>query len=89
VGGRKQRAKSIAAAARTLLFVPQSKVVSSTPPPWRRLFGQPIILEGEDAATYEELLARIRAAIKSVDIIEEMFIATWCPWSGRFCDGAA
>jgi hypothetical protein len=52
----------------------QSKVVSSaSAPPWR-LFGQPNILEGEDAAAYEELLARIRAAIKPDDTIEEMFI---------------
>ena len=52
----------------------QSKVVSSAPPSWRRLFGQPNILEGEDAAAYEELLARIRAAQTPRDIIEEMLI---------------
>ena len=33
------------------------------------------MLEGEDAAAYDELLARICAAVKPVDIIEEMFIA--------------
>jgi hypothetical protein len=40
-----------------------------------RLFGEPQLLEGEDAAAYDELLARFRAAVKPVDIIEEMFIA--------------
>jgi hypothetical protein len=53
----------------------ESKVVSSAPPPWRRLFGHPNVLEGEDAAAYEELLARFRATVKPDDIIDEMFIA--------------
>jgi hypothetical protein len=53
----------------------QSKAVASAQAPQWRLFGQPSILEGEDAAAYEELRARICAAIKPVDIIEEMFIA--------------
>jgi hypothetical protein len=39
------------------------------------LFGSPILLAGEDAAAYHELLGRIRAAINPVDIIDEMFIA--------------
>jgi hypothetical protein len=39
------------------------------------LFGQPQLLEGEDAAAYDELLARVCAAVKPVDIIDEMFIA--------------
>jgi hypothetical protein len=39
------------------------------------LFGSPQLLEGEDAAAYDELLARVRAAVKPVDVIEEMFIA--------------
>jgi hypothetical protein len=38
------------------------------------LFGTPQLLEDEDAAAYDELLARFRAAIKPVDIIDEMFI---------------
>jgi hypothetical protein len=38
------------------------------------LFGEPQLLEGEDAAAYEELLARIQAAVKPVDVIDEMFI---------------
>jgi hypothetical protein len=55
----------------------KSKSKSMTPAPARRfqLFGQPQILEGEDAAAYDELLARICDAIKPADIIEEMFIA--------------
>ena len=36
---------------------------------------QPQGAGGEDAATYHELLARIRAAVKPVDIIDDMFIA--------------
>jgi hypothetical protein len=53
----------------------QSKAVASAQAPQWRLFGQPNILEGEDPAAYEELRARICAAIKPVDTIEEMFIA--------------
>ena len=40
------------------------------------LFGSPqLLLHGEDAAAYDELLGRVCAAIKPVDIIDEMFIA--------------
>jgi hypothetical protein len=39
------------------------------------LFGSPQLLEGEDAAAYDELLGRVHAAIKPVDVIDEMFIA--------------
>jgi hypothetical protein len=39
------------------------------------LFGSPQLLEGEDAAAYDELLSRVSAAAKPVDIIDEMFIA--------------
>jgi hypothetical protein len=53
---------------------PNSK--SLTPALMRQtLFGEPQLLPGEDSAKYEELLARIRAAVKPVDIIVEMFIA--------------
>jgi len=49
----------------------KSKSKSMTPAPARRfrLFGQPQILEGEDAAAYDELLARICDAIKPVDTL--------------------
>jgi hypothetical protein len=53
----------------------KSKSVTSAPAPRLRLFGQPQVLEGEDAAAYDELLARICAAVKPVDIIDEIFIA--------------
>jgi hypothetical protein len=39
------------------------------------LFGPPILLEGEDAAAYDQLFARICSAVKPVDIIEEIFVA--------------
>jgi hypothetical protein len=38
------------------------------------LFGPPQLLEGEDAAAYDELLRRVCAAVKAVDVIDEMFI---------------
>jgi hypothetical protein len=39
------------------------------------LFGPPLLLEGEDAGAYDELLARMCAAVKPVDVIDEMLIA--------------
>jgi len=39
------------------------------------VFGPPLLLEGEDSAAYDELLARVCAAVKPADIIDEMFIA--------------
>jgi hypothetical protein len=39
------------------------------------LFGRPLLLEGEDEAAYDELLGRICAAVKPVNVIEEMFVA--------------
>ena len=55
----------------------KSKSKSMTPLParWFRLFGQPQVLEGEDPAAYNELLAQICDAIGPVDTLEEMFIA--------------
>jgi hypothetical protein len=38
------------------------------------LFGPPLLIAGEDAAAYDQLLARICSAVKPVDIIEEIFI---------------
>jgi hypothetical protein len=38
------------------------------------LFGTPLLIEGEDAATYDELLAHMLAAVKPVDVIDEMLI---------------
>jgi hypothetical protein len=53
----------------------QSKAVSSAPAPRWQMFGQAEVLEGEDGAAYDELHARICAAVKPVDVIEEMFTA--------------
>ena len=39
------------------------------------LFGPPPLLEGEDAAVYDQLLARTCAVVKPADVIDEMFIA--------------
>jgi hypothetical protein len=54
-----------------------AKTASVTPAPLliQRLFGPPQLLEGEDAAAYDELLSRLCAAISSVDVIDEMLIA--------------
>ena len=49
----------------------------SAPAPVRplALFGPPLLLEGEDAAAYDELVARMCAAVTPVDVLEEMFVA--------------
>ena len=39
------------------------------------LFGPPPILEGEDAAAYDELFGRVCAAVKPADVIDEIFVA--------------
>jgi hypothetical protein len=51
----------------------KSKSVALASAKWT-LFDQLYLLEGEDAATYQELLARIRAAVKPVDTVDDMFI---------------
>jgi hypothetical protein len=49
---------------------------SKTSPSARSIpFGQPALLDGEDAAAYDELHGRMYAAVKPVDVIEEMLIA--------------
>ena len=53
----------------------RSKAVTPATASRLRLFGQPPVLEGEDPAAYEELRARICAAIEPVDTLEEMFTA--------------
>ena len=47
-------------------------VLSPTP---QGPFGPPALLEGEDAATYDQILARICVTVKPVDIIDEMHTA--------------
>jgi hypothetical protein len=46
------------------------------------LFGPPLLLDGEDRAVYDELSARVRAAVEPADTIEEMFVAevVWHVW---------
>jgi hypothetical protein len=39
------------------------------------LFGPPPILAGEEEAAYDELIGRVYAAIKPIDVIDEMLIA--------------
>jgi hypothetical protein len=38
------------------------------------LFGPPPVLEGEDAAAYDELLAHVCAAVGPIDVIDRIFI---------------
>jgi hypothetical protein len=38
------------------------------------LFGPPPLIEGEDAAAYDELLLRISAAVKPADILEDIWV---------------
>ena len=38
------------------------------------MFGPPQLLQGEDAAAYDQLLARVCAAVKPVDMIDEMLM---------------
>jgi hypothetical protein len=52
----------------------KSKSLTSAPQPLATLFGQSLLLEGEDGATYDQLLAHIRAVVKPADIIDEMFV---------------
>jgi hypothetical protein len=53
----------------------KSKSMASALPPRWTLFSQPQLLAGEDAADYDQLLARVCAVVKPVDIIDEIFIA--------------
>jgi hypothetical protein len=54
----------------------KKKSITSAPAPVQRLalFGPPLLLEGEDAAAYDSLLARTWAAVKPRDFIDEMFL---------------
>src|SRR6516164_219337 len=67
--------------SRTVAFMSrksESKTeVAAVPGEVQRLavFGPPLLLEGEDAAAYEQLLARFCAAVKPVDVIDEMLTA--------------
>ena len=50
----------------------KSKAISRT-----SLYGPPPVLEGEDSAAYDELFGRLCAAVKPVDVIDEMLMADW------------
>ena len=52
---------------------PKSKSVSSARARRQALFDEPLLLEGEDPAAYDDLLGEVRAAVKPADIIDEMF----------------
>jgi hypothetical protein len=52
---------------------PKFKSMTSARARQQILFGEPLLLEGEDGAAYDELLARILAALKPADILDEMF----------------
>jgi hypothetical protein len=57
---------------------PKSKTKAVIPrysPNGPSLFGPPPLLVGEDGAQYDDLFAAIRAAVKPVDTVDEMFVA--------------
>ena len=47
------------------------------------LFGPPPLIEGEDAAAYDELLVRTSAAVKPADILEDIWFVTSSISPGR------
>jgi hypothetical protein len=56
---------------------PKTKSMPSAPVRVQRFafFGPPPVLEGEDAALYDDLVDRMYAAVKPVDIIDELYVA--------------
>src|ERR1700729_1574873 len=56
---------------------PKTKSMTSAPTRTQRFgfFDPPPLLEGEDAALYDELVGRMCAAVKPVDIIDELYVA--------------
>ena len=52
---------------------PKSKSMSLSRARRQTLFGEPLLLEGEDPAAYDDLRGEVRAAVKPADIIDEMF----------------
>jgi hypothetical protein len=57
------------------LEVHVSKVSTSKAVSKCSLFGPPLVIAGEDVANYDELFGRVCAAVKPIDIIDEMLIA--------------
>ena len=56
---------------------PKTKSMPSAPARVQRFafFGPPPVLEGEDAALYDDFVGRMYAAVKPVDIIDELYLA--------------
>jgi hypothetical protein len=55
---------------------PKTKSMTSPPTRAQRFaFFGPHLLEGEDAALYDELVGRMCAAVKPVDVIDELYVA--------------
>jgi hypothetical protein len=56
---------------------PKTRSMTSAPARVRRfdLFGPPPLLEGEDAALYDDLVGRMWAAVNPVDVIDELHAA--------------
>ncbi len=48
-----------------------SKLLASSTADNSMLFGPPPLLEGDDPAAYNELLARISGTVKPADVLEE------------------
>jgi hypothetical protein len=56
---------------------PKTRSMTSAPTRAPRFagLGPPLLLEGEDAALYDDLVGRMWAAVKPVDIIDELYVA--------------
>ena len=54
---------------------PKTKLMTTGPMARLALFGSPVLLEGEDADAYNELLMNFCATVKCKDTIDEMFVA--------------
>ncbi len=53
---------------------PVSPPASVGRPPAKCFFGPPALIDGEDPAAYDELLARVSGAVKPSDILEEIWV---------------
>jgi hypothetical protein len=52
----------------------KTEIAAPSVPQRLSLFGPRLLLEGEDAAAYDQLLGRICAAVQPADVIDEIFI---------------
>jgi hypothetical protein len=54
---------------------PSQSLASAAEPAGRsKPFGPPPLIEGDDRAAYDELLAQISAAVKPADILEDIWV---------------